>query len=142
MGLISEQLLRSVLLTLFGTICILTAIIFLVSIIGTKNLVLNQKEIKYFTSYYKKNIMLKKIGRDNIGLIKNSINSEEKSIAVLTKLGLDIIRKVSDKIDNRELSIDMVSKIFSLKDEVILINTASLTIQEKFYIETAIYYGL
>jgi len=111
----------------------------ILNLLGSNYLQINESHVIYFKKFLGKKINVKKVKRQDLAVVKNSLDMKIGTISLLTKNGLEIMKDLGLHIENgKKPDFSMVSDLISLKDEIIEIDTSSLSMTEKFYIENMI----
>jgi hypothetical protein len=109
--------------------------------IGTYYLIISDTTIQYYINLFGKKTGNRSMNKNEIGMIKNSIGGQNNSIQIMSTKGLAISSKLMDAFSKQASPVpdlSMVGAIYSLKDEMMDINASSLSMREKWYIESLI----
>jgi hypothetical protein len=99
----------------------------------------NEFEVTYFKKILGKRLKERKIKRHELAIVKNSLDIKIGTISLITKDALETIQDLGLRIESgKKPDFNMLSDLISLKDEIIEINTSSLSMTEKFFIENMI----
>lgn len=131
----------AVLYAIVFLLILIVASIMIVNGLGTYHLIISNTTIQYYISLFGKKTGNRPMKKNEIGMIKNSIGGQNNSIQIMSTKALDITRGLTDAFSKQASpgpDLYMVGAIYSLKDEMIDINVSSLSMREKWYIESMI----
>ncbi|MCU0846446.1 MAG: hypothetical protein MUD12_01000 [Spirochaetes bacterium] len=133
---------NAVLYALFGFICAVFLIIMAFNMLGRFYLLVSPDGLEYYSKIFGRKIGERKMARGDVAFIKNTINMTTEGIAVISRQGVGLINRLLKAAREGDESpmkfFSMADEILSLKDEMLVLNTSSLSISEKLLIEEEI----
>jgi len=133
---------HTVLYALFGFICAVFLIIMAFNMLGRFFLLVSPDGLEYYSKIFGRKIGTRKMARSDVAFIKNTINMTTEGIAVISRQGVGLINRLLKAAREGDESpmkfFSMADEILSLKDEMLVLNTSSLSIAEKLLIEEEI----
>jgi hypothetical protein len=111
---------------------------------GTYYLAISKTAILYYVSLFGIKMGARSMEKAEIGMIRHSIGGQDNMIQLMSTKGLVIVRELMNAFSGRSSAVPAISiagAIFSLKDEMMSINVASLSVREKWYIASRMLRG-
>ncbi len=114
-------------------------IIFLLSVFtGTYHFITERESVKYFHRVFGRNYREMEIGKNDLGLVRSSIDLATEEILIISKKGIsslnNLIRSFNFEGGKSKGMVD-ISDLKAFEDEMMRVNVRHLKLAEKLYIE-------